>query len=133
MARAEITTPEALENERLTDAALSGDRGEALLETGVTAYLPTLITAPEERLVEDDRVARGQELGNTAVAQNDAMKKLAGWAALLAAPTLITSWYGMNFHHMPELSGRYSYFILIGIVAVVCIGLYRYLRKVQWL
>jgi N-acetylglucosamine-6-phosphate deacetylase len=35
------------------DADAEGYRraGEALLETGVTAYLPTLITAPEERLV----------------------------------------------------------------------------------
>jgi magnesium transporter len=39
----------------------------------------------------------------------------------------------MNFHHMPELAGRYSYYILMGIVAVVCTMLYRYLRKVQWL
>ena len=35
--------------------------------------------------------------------QNEVMKKLAGWAAMLAAPTLLTSWYGMNFTHMPEL------------------------------
>jgi N-acetylglucosamine-6-phosphate deacetylase len=34
------------------DADGYGRAGEALLETGVTAYLPTLITAPEERLVE---------------------------------------------------------------------------------
>ncbi|MGB3380773.1 MAG: magnesium and cobalt transport protein CorA, partial [Rhodanobacter sp.] len=33
--------------------------------------------------------------------QNEVMKKLAGWAAMLAAPTLLTSWYGMNFQHMP--------------------------------
>jgi magnesium transporter len=65
--------------------------------------------------------------------QGEIVKKLAGWAALLAAPTLITSWYGMNFHHMPELAGRYSYYVLIAIVTVVCTVLYRYLRKVQWL
>ena len=77
--------------------------------------------------------AMSVNLSLVTISQGEIVKKLAGWAALLAAPTLITSWYGMNFHHMPELSGRYSYFILIGIVAVVCIGLYRYLRKVQWL
>ena len=37
------------------------------------------------------------------VRQNEVVKRLAGWAALLAAPTLIASWYGMNFRHMPEL------------------------------
>jgi magnesium transporter len=39
----------------------------------------------------------------------------------------------MNFRNMPELQGHYSYFILIGVVAVVCLGLYRYLCKVRWL
>ena len=67
------------------------------------------------------------------VAQGEIVKKLAGWAALLAAPTLITSWYGMNFEFMPELHGRYSYWVLIGIVGVVVVGLYAYLRKVRWL
>jgi magnesium transporter len=67
------------------------------------------------------------------VAQGEIVKKLAGWAALLAAPTLVTSWYGMNFRHMPELGGRYSYYVLIGAVALVMVVLYRYLRKVRWL
>jgi magnesium transporter len=67
------------------------------------------------------------------IAQGEVVKKLAGWAALLAAPTLIASWYGMNFRHMPELQGRYSYYILIATVAVICISLYRYLKKVRWL
>ena len=65
--------------------------------------------------------------------QGEVVKKLAGWAALLAAPTLVASWYGMNFTHMPELHGRNSYFALIGIVGVVVFGLYRYLKKVRWL
>ncbi|MEO6154926.1 MAG: magnesium/cobalt transporter CorA [Thermomonas sp.] len=67
------------------------------------------------------------------VAQGEVVKKLAGWAALLAAPTLITSWYGMNFKFMPELQGRYSYAILIGLVALTSVLLYRYLRKAGWL
>jgi magnesium transporter len=39
----------------------------------------------------------------------------------------------MNFKHMPELQGRYSYPILIGGVALFCVLLYRYLRRVRWL
>jgi magnesium transporter len=39
----------------------------------------------------------------------------------------------MNFEFMPELKGKYSYAILIGVVTVVCIALYRYLKKVRWL
>lgn len=67
------------------------------------------------------------------LAQGEVVKRLAGWAALLAAPTLVASWYGMNFKHMPELDGPYSYYILIGGLAVACFGLYRYLKKIKWL
>lgn len=67
------------------------------------------------------------------VAQGEIVKKLAGWAALLAAPTLVTSWYGMNFQSMPEVHSRHGYWVLIGVVAVVCVGLYAYLRRIRWL
>ena len=67
------------------------------------------------------------------VAQGEIVKKLAGWAGLLAAPTLIASWYGMNFEHMPELHGAHSYWVLIGVVVVVVVSLYGYLRRVRWL
>lgn len=77
--------------------------------------------------------AMNVNLSLVTVAQGEIVKRLAGWAALLAAPTLITSWYGMNFEHMPELHGRYSYLALIGVVGLVCVGLYRYLRRIDWL
>jgi magnesium transporter len=67
------------------------------------------------------------------VAQGEVVKRLAGWAALLAVPTLVASWYGMNFDHMPELHGRWSYPILIGATVVSVLVLYRYLKKVRWL
>ena len=40
------------------------------------------------------------------LAQGETVKRLGAWAALLAAPTLVTSWYGMNFAHMPELEPK---------------------------
>jgi len=67
------------------------------------------------------------------VAQNDVVKRLAGWAALLAAPTLMTSWYGMNFHHMPELEGAYAYPFMIGMTLVICASLYVVLKRAKWL
>ena len=39
----------------------------------------------------------------------------------------------MNFVHMPELAGQYSYAVLIGMVALVCVALYLYLKKIDWL
>jgi magnesium transporter len=67
------------------------------------------------------------------VGQGEVVKRLAGWAALLAAPTLIASWYGMNFKHMPELYGRYSYGAVAAVTAVVCVILYRVLKRAKWL
>lgn len=65
--------------------------------------------------------------------QGEIVKRLGAWAALLAAPTLIASWYGMNFRFMPELDGRWSYAVLIGVVALVCVVLYRMFRRARWL
>ncbi|GHH48763.1 magnesium and cobalt transport protein CorA [Pseudomonas sp. Hp2] len=67
------------------------------------------------------------------LAQGETVKRLGAWAALLAAPTLITSWYGMNFEHMPELGGRWSYPILVGGVALSCLVLYRLFKRAKWL
>ena len=67
------------------------------------------------------------------VRQGEIVKRLGAWAALLAAPTLIASWYGMNFVHMPELAGRWSYAVLIGVVGVTCAVLYRMFKRASWL
>jgi magnesium transporter len=67
------------------------------------------------------------------LAQGETVKRLGAWAALLAAPTLITSWYGMNFEHMPELGFRHAYPLLIGGVALSCVVLYRLFKRAKWL
>ena len=67
------------------------------------------------------------------VRQNEVVKRLAGWAALLAAPTLLASWYGMNFHDMPELASRYAYPAIIGATLVICMTLYVVLKRAKWL
>jgi magnesium transporter len=65
--------------------------------------------------------------------QNEVMKKLAGWAAMLAAPTLITSWYGMNFTHMPELAVPWAYPVIIVAVASLVAAIYFALKRAKWL
>jgi magnesium transporter len=67
------------------------------------------------------------------VAQGEVVKRLAGWAALLAAPTLLTSWYGMNFRGMPELSAALGYPTLIAVTLSVCLALFIALRRAKWL
>jgi magnesium transporter len=65
--------------------------------------------------------------------QNEVMKKLAGWAAMLAAPTLLTSWYGMNFAHMPELNSPWAYPAVIVVMACIVGGIYVGLKRAKWL
>ncbi|HEY2396301.1 MAG TPA: magnesium/cobalt transporter CorA [Rudaea sp.] len=77
--------------------------------------------------------AMSVNLAMVSVGQNEVVKRLAGWAALLAAPTLIASWYGMNFHHMPELDKPYAYPTLITLTVAICVGLFWWLRRSKWL
>lgn len=65
--------------------------------------------------------------------QNEVMKKLAGWAAMLAAPTLLTSWYGMNFSNMPELDKPWAYPAVILIMACIVGGIFIALKRARWL
>ncbi len=69
-----------------------------------------------------------------AARQNEATKRLAGWGALLAIPTMVFSIYGMNFKGwFPELEWRYGYPAVMVSVAVTCLLLYRKLKKAGWL
>lgn len=72
-------------------------------------------------------------LAMVSIGQNDVVKQLAGWGALLALPTVVFSLYGMNFKHMPELGWHYSYFVVLGSVSAACIWLYRKLKRANWL
>jgi len=68
-----------------------------------------------------------------AVSQSEVMKKLAGWAAILAVPTAIAGIYGMNFEYMPELELRYGYFVVLGVTFAICGYLYYRFRRAGWL
>lgn len=67
------------------------------------------------------------------VRQNEVVKRLSGWGAILAIPTLLCSWYGMNFKYMPELDWEYSYPILIGVIILSFGLLYWRLKHSRWL
>jgi magnesium transporter len=66
-------------------------------------------------------------------AQNDHMKRLAAWAAMIAVPTMIAGIYGMNFAHMPELGWRYGYYVSLAVMAMACTGLYLGFKRSGWL
>jgi magnesium transporter len=67
------------------------------------------------------------------VQQNDVVKQISGWAAIITVPTLIASIYGMNFEHMPELRWRYGYPACLVVMAVAGVLLHRVLRRAGWL
>lgn len=67
------------------------------------------------------------------VKQNEVVKRLAGWGAILAIPTMVFSLYGMNFKYMPELDWRFSYPLIMGGTIVGCVLLYQRLKRVGWL
>lgn len=77
--------------------------------------------------------AMSVNLALVTVAQGEVVKRLAGWAALLAVPTLVTGWYGMNFERMPELETRFGYPGVLVVTLGVVLLLYRKLKKVRWL
>ncbi len=67
------------------------------------------------------------------IRQNEVVKQLAGWAAILTLPTVVFSWYGMNFENMPELKWEFSYPAVMGVVVVGCGLLYWSFKRSGWL
>ena len=66
-------------------------------------------------------------------AQNEEVKKISAWAAILFAPTLIGTVYGMNFTRMPELRWYYGYPFALALMAAVCLTLYVAFKRRGWL
>jgi magnesium transporter len=89
----------------------------------------------EEILAQRDLLASALQanLAVIAVQQNDVVRKISGWAAVIAVPTLIASIYGMNFEHMPELGWELGYPASLAVMVGVGGMLYRFLRRVGWL
>lgn len=65
--------------------------------------------------------------------QNDDMKRISGWAAILVAPTIIGSIYGMNFDNMPELHWAFGYPAALLLMVATSVGLYIGFKKKGWM
>jgi magnesium transporter len=72
-------------------------------------------------------------LALVSVRQNEVVKRLAGWGAILAVPTVVFSLYGMNFHSMPELNLPWAYPVVLGGTVFACSLMYRKLKYSGWL
>jgi magnesium transporter len=72
-------------------------------------------------------------MARISVQQNSDMRKISAWVAIAAVPTMLAGIYGMNFDHMPELHWRYGYPLVLGMMALVCLTLYRLFKRSGWL
>ncbi|MES3023212.1 MAG: magnesium/cobalt transporter CorA [Pseudomonadota bacterium] len=91
------------------------------------------VTHTADRIQEMINAAMQVSLAQMTIRQNEVVKRLAGWGAILALPTMVFSLYGMNFDFMPELKWRFGYpAVMIGIV-IGCYLLYRRLKRVGWM
>ncbi|MFF7413492.1 magnesium/cobalt transporter CorA [Streptomyces lydicus] len=84
-------------------------------------------------LVNQQQNAEMRALAEAGFEQNEEIKKISSWAAILFAPTLVGTIYGMNFDHMPELHWSFGYPFAIVLMAVVCISLYLIFKRRDWL
>ena len=65
--------------------------------------------------------------------QNDEIKKISSWAAIIFAPTLVGTVYGMNFTHMPELDWTWGYPAALALMLGFAGTLYAIFKKKRWL
>ncbi|NGO12184.1 magnesium and cobalt transport protein CorA [Streptomyces sp. HC44] len=84
-------------------------------------------------LVTQQQNAEMRALAEAGFEQNEEIKKISSWAAILFAPTLVGTIYGMNFDHMPELHWALGYPFAIVLMAVVCTSLYVIFKRRDWL
>lgn len=95
------------------------------LETYLQDVTDHLTRAHAQAVEYRDALSQILNVNSTLVAQrqNEDMKKISGWAAILFAPTLIAAVYGMNFDHMPELHWAFGYpaavFLMLGFAAAL--------------
>ena len=111
----------------------------ALLPEGTKPYFRDVydhamrINEMADTLREVLATALDANLSVISVSQNKDTKRLAAWAAIIAAPTAIAGIYGMNFQYMPELGWKYGYETVLVGMAAVCGGLWMGFKRSGWL
>jgi len=67
------------------------------------------------------------------VQQNQVVRTISAWVAIIAVPTFLASIWGMNFDHMPELATGWGYPAALGLMAVAVVCLFVFFRRIKWL
>ncbi len=84
-------------------------------------------------LVAQSQNEEMRNLAESSNLQNEDMKKISAWAGILFAPTLISSLYGMNFAHMPELAWEFGYAFALALMLAAMIALWLVFRRRGWI
>lgn len=100
------------------------DSFRILLQSALSVHA-TLVT---QRQNEEMR-----HLSEASLAQSEEVKKISSWAAILFAPTLVGTVYGMNFEHMPELGWAFGYPFALALMVLMGIGLYLTFKHKKWM
>jgi magnesium transporter len=96
------------------------------------ALLQNILTV-NATLVGERQSDETQRLTQSSLKQAEEVKRISSWAAILFAPTLVGTIYGMNFVHMPELDWRLGYPFALFLMSLVCGGLYLVFKRRGWL
>jgi magnesium transporter len=63
---------------------------------------------------------------------NDNMALLTIFSVVFIPLTFIVGLYGMNFDNMPELRHKYGYFIVLGIMFIIAVGMLLFFKRKKW-
>jgi magnesium transporter len=94
------------------------------------------VVRDSERIAAFDELLGGVLQANLAqltVRDNQDLRRISAWVAIIAVPTMVFGMYGMNFEHMPELEWTFGYPLVVGVVLAICALLYRQFRRAGWL
>jgi magnesium transporter len=89
-----------------------------------------------ERIAGFDELLTGvlqANLTQVALRDNQDMRRISAWVAIIAVPTMVFGLYGMNFKYMPELKWRIGYPLVVVVVLLICAWLYRLFKRSGWL
>ncbi|MDR1808363.1 MAG: magnesium and cobalt transport protein CorA [Propionibacteriaceae bacterium] len=106
--------------------------GVAESTDSVRGQLRDIVTV-NATLLGQRQIEEMRALADVGQQENEAMKKISAWAAIIFAPGVIGGIYGMNFDYMPELHWRYGYPFALGLMALATIILFGLFKKKKWI
>lgn len=115
------------------------ERPLRLIDPAIQKYFRDVadhVTRVQEQVMGFDELLNSilqANLAQASVTQNEDMRKITSWAAIIAVPTMVCGVYGMNFQYMPEVHWRYGYPVVLGVTAMICLGIHRTLKRNGWL